>query len=888
MSAGAGTEEVTLLMRLSDKASAPVKRIEKKIGGLGRAGKVAAAGLKAIARVVAKIGSAGLRVFDAVTRRIRGLIRWVKLAVVAFGALQIRNAIRINAQIERFTMTLTTLYRSASRARDMLKYTFEFAWKTPFSIEEVQTAAKQLVGIGANAKKWLKPLANIASALGVPLTQTLTGFRYLFSGAGGMARRSFRYMGIDIAQAGIRFDAQGQMAGNMQENLDKFYAWAQERFKEMAARLAKTFYGTVSNIRIRFQLFLMNLFHPFFEKLKKDLTALFDWMGAPGEGALGKIAAAWTGPLARLYDKLMNPFKRFAHDVLKLGWGQAFANVWRDMQPALLKSAKVLFTVLGKAAAAAFATAFKSGWAGKAAAVLGGAWLARQLGIGALAGAGAKAGLGGLAKLLGIGAAGGAAAKGAGPAINWIAPNVGLTGLGAGGGAAAGKAGALAAVGGMAGVAIIVAAVLAILGMSILTFRESRDPLGTFNQRTGKHEKGWLDRQWGRWSEFMRDKGKYAMGLPGWLLYRSSSRGGPIEDSRQRIETSWQASMKNIRGWAEKNYGRGGLRYWDFLMAKTGDASVAIRTFQQTVAASFDAVAAKVKAVADAFRAQIAEADALRLRMKALKSDVVDEAVRGWTEMTLKASTEEERRLYYLKEIKRVSDKIAGIDYAKITKLEALGAEHQRHIDWIREKLALNLKVAEQMDAIREKAVGMMWGDLRLGPKGRAEKRWFAERLAGMTGEDIGRAVDFDKRFAGVFWKYGGRDLVTKEQISGLNRYAGLGELPRGAAAFSAIELERAQAEKRRLEREEEKTRAVERLDELKTAFTEALREAVLEEVKVVITLDEARAILTVEDERLDDAIREALERARETIAQDFLLKFADQMAEEVSRAGMN
>ena len=96
----------------------------------------------------------------------------VAAPLMLISGLALKSAI----SIEQYSIAFENLYGSAEAAGDELVYLLNFAKKTPFQITGLVAADKRLSAFGINAREVLVTLGNTASALGVPLMQSVEAF----------------------------------------------------------------------------------------------------------------------------------------------------------------------------------------------------------------------------------------------------------------------------------------------------------------------------------------------------------------------------------------------------------------------------------------------------------------------------------------------------------------------------------------------------------------------------------------------------------------------------------------------------------------------------------------------------------------------------------------
>ena len=105
------------------------------------------------------------------------------------------DVIEATGKMQQLQVALSTILQSKSKADALLADISQFAVKTPFSVDEVATGAKQLLAYGSSADKVvdeLSMLGDVASGLQIPIGQLI----YLY----GTLRTQGRAMTVDIKQ----------------------------------------------------------------------------------------------------------------------------------------------------------------------------------------------------------------------------------------------------------------------------------------------------------------------------------------------------------------------------------------------------------------------------------------------------------------------------------------------------------------------------------------------------------------------------------------------------------------------------------------------------------------------------------------------------------------
>lgn len=176
----------------------------------------------------------------------QAIVNGVKELASAFGSL-IKNTVSYNAQIEQYTMALTTALGDETKAAETLAKIREDAAKTPYSVESLVKANQLLISTNGNAEKSRKTiiaLSNAISATGggddelIRMAQNLQQI----SNSGKATTediKQFAYAGIDIY--GLLSDYTGKSVQECKE-LEISYSLLSNAL-EMAATEGGKYFG---------------------------------------------------------------------------------------------------------------------------------------------------------------------------------------------------------------------------------------------------------------------------------------------------------------------------------------------------------------------------------------------------------------------------------------------------------------------------------------------------------------------------------------------------------------------------------------------------------------------------------------------------------------------
>ena len=287
------SDDATIAIKLNDKVSARMKRIEGRLNSAGRVAKrLGATGSRAFERMrryarlagraVGAIGRVGLAVgrkLGAVFRRLgSSLISFAKYAVLAgaaFAGWQIKKGVDLNARLEQYRTSLSVLLRSQSRAKGVMKWIMDFSTRTPFQIPELVEAATQLEAFGLSAQKWLPTIGNLAAASGKPLQEVAQALAYLSTGRVGEAGEALARMGVNLRKIhGLQWNKANSLVTPLAEAIPIIKRFLDTRYGGMMARQSKTFSGALSTLKDKFAALRAEITKPLFDRLKGALTSV--------------------------------------------------------------------------------------------------------------------------------------------------------------------------------------------------------------------------------------------------------------------------------------------------------------------------------------------------------------------------------------------------------------------------------------------------------------------------------------------------------------------------------------------------------------------------------------------------------------------------------------
>ena len=214
-------------------------------------------------------------------------------AFIGLGAgLVIKGIVDAGIQVEMLGVQLKSLMGSATAGKKALKDILDFAKTTPFELKNIQqgvtslaTVRKQAAAAGIDFKELMTITGNTATLLGGDFALAATQIQRSFGSSIGAADL-FRDRGVSAMAgftSGVSYNAQQSIAG-----LSKAFGTGGE-FGMMMNDLAKTLFGTISNLKDAFFRFQVYISEAFFGELKKQFGDLKTTI-EDNEGAIKRFA----------------------------------------------------------------------------------------------------------------------------------------------------------------------------------------------------------------------------------------------------------------------------------------------------------------------------------------------------------------------------------------------------------------------------------------------------------------------------------------------------------------------------------------------------------------------------------------------------------------------
>lgn len=308
-----GSATLTRIMQQYERMYASQKRMLAE-GERGARGMAASYNLAATA--IEKSGHAATNVATKLASSMQGAIRttatWTSaIAGLGGGAglgLLLRQGIKLNDEMQRYRITLTTVMHSQARANGQIAWLLRYAEQTPFKIHGLVESSTQLEAFAVNSRKWLPLIGDLASAFGgtnEQVTELVEAVGKLKSGLSGIAFRTFRRFGIsheDFERQGATFDKGGELTSNVEDAMQILENIINERFGGMMGRMRGIYTQVMSNIADVSTNVLRETTHPLFEAFSSDLSDLLTKLEAMrNDGSLAVLTDRAGNGLVDLY-----------------------------------------------------------------------------------------------------------------------------------------------------------------------------------------------------------------------------------------------------------------------------------------------------------------------------------------------------------------------------------------------------------------------------------------------------------------------------------------------------------------------------------------------------------------------------------------------------------
>ena len=319
------------------------------------------------------------KTFDKASRGIKGLSTVLKVgavgAVVFAGTMVAlgTSSLKAAAEFEQTTIAFTTMLGSAEEAQVFLAELAEFAKKTPFTLQGVERAARQLMAVGFASEDVLpvlKDVGDLASGLGLGeegLSRLILNLGQVQAQGKltGRELRDFAVAGIPLLdelskELGVTTEQVQKMvsAGEIQTDvvLKVFKTMTSEggRFADLMAKQAETVQGKFSNLQDTFELMQREIGSALLPIVSKFADVLLNEILPALEPLIPVIGEFLANSLQRIVDLFikLTPFLiEFIENVIEVAdeiMGQLMP-VLEELIPILLDLGADVFKVVADA-----------------------------------------------------------------------------------------------------------------------------------------------------------------------------------------------------------------------------------------------------------------------------------------------------------------------------------------------------------------------------------------------------------------------------------------------------------------------------------------------------------------------------------------------------------
>lgn len=237
---------LTIVINAKDGATGVLKNISRRAGDITGSVFKANVAFEALSKTI-----------EYGTRAIQG------------GANVLKGWVEEAGKFELTTVAFETMLGSAEKAKNLLGDMVDFAKKTPFRLEEVQSGVKMLIAMGSSANETLSEmemLGNVAAGLGVPLERIVLNFGQIRTQGKltGRELRDFNVAGVPLVETLAQMNGVSkEFIATMVEEGDVTFEMVKEafgkmtgeggRFNDLMDKQAQTFPGILSNIGDSFE-----------------------------------------------------------------------------------------------------------------------------------------------------------------------------------------------------------------------------------------------------------------------------------------------------------------------------------------------------------------------------------------------------------------------------------------------------------------------------------------------------------------------------------------------------------------------------------------------------------------------------------------------------------
>ena len=244
-----------------------------------------------------------------VSQSILSIVSSAKLLLASVGGFtgMALGIIKVNSEIENFSVQLETITGSSEKAKQAMSWIEQFTAKTPFELNQVIESFVMLSSVGINAPKALESIGNAAASMNKSLLDTTTAVI-------SMEREVLKRYGIDLRQEAdkatfIWQDKTGEMVkttvqgGQAIQRETLLQIW-NERYEGGMERFQSTWTGMWSNIKDNiFKIARMIGESGIFDYLKERLKKVLDFFN---EAIKTGSAKRWADSISKAVISIFN------------------------------------------------------------------------------------------------------------------------------------------------------------------------------------------------------------------------------------------------------------------------------------------------------------------------------------------------------------------------------------------------------------------------------------------------------------------------------------------------------------------------------------------------------------------------------------------------------
>ena len=290
-----------------DGATGDLKRMEAAAGGVDNK----------FARMNQTIGG----IASGVERLGKRMMLLGTAGVVGLGAVAVAG-MKYNSQVEEMTAKLSNFLKTQREIREAFSWAQEAVLGTPLMTKEMVNTITILETYGNSYQKWGKVVADTAAAVknpGESLTDTMDRIAEALGrmkvGETGEANKTFRSMGINVHDAGLKFDDANHLIDDTEVALEKLNKYMTVKFGGGMERLGKTWGGLWLAMKGQVIRNLGEALAPTFKLLKARFADVMAFIRSPaGKEAMQK----WGKVLQEMFTEAIRMADSFRRHVFPI------------------------------------------------------------------------------------------------------------------------------------------------------------------------------------------------------------------------------------------------------------------------------------------------------------------------------------------------------------------------------------------------------------------------------------------------------------------------------------------------------------------------------------------------------------------------------------------